>query len=276
MKPGVLNSVEIETLVPPIVVETHGKERRMRRYTLPDLEYDYGALEPHISGEAIEAHFEKHHAEYVRGANETLARLEESREAEDQSRRLALERDHASYVAGHALHSLFWRNLTPRAGGGPERHLRRALDFDFGGFERFRRQLSRAAAAVGSGWAALVWEPLSRRLVTASISDRQPTLNPGGIPIMVLDAWRHVRSRRKSTRRIGLIEAVWDVWNWEDIGRRFEAVRQARVAWAPRSRVPLMNEGWWRTEERQHGQDRISRTGRDGHTDGDSLAPCGA
>jgi len=91
----------------------------MATYTLPDLPYDYGALEPHVSGKIMQLHHDKHHRAYVTGANTALDALAEARARDDFSRTAALERSLAFNVSGHVLHSLFWQNLAPRAGGEP-------------------------------------------------------------------------------------------------------------------------------------------------------------
>ena len=202
----------------------------MPPYTLPDLAYDFGDLEPHVAGRIMELHHDGHHAAYVKGANETLARLEESREKEDYKHLPALERALAFNVSGHVLHSLFWRNLSPRGGGRPEGDLACAVERDFGGFAKFRRQMTEAASTVmGSGWAALVWEPLSRRLVTTQIYDHQSNVGQGSVPLMVLDAWEHAFYLQYENRKTEFFEAVWNLWNWEDIGRRFDAAQGAKA-----------------------------------------------
>ncbi len=200
----------------------------MAQYKLPDLEYDFGALEPHISGRIMELHHNKHHAAYVKGANETLEKLDDVREKEDFSRLAALEKALAFHLSGHVLHSLFWRNLAPNGGGRPEGKLAQAIDRDFGGFEKFKRQMTEVAATVmGSGWSALVWEPVGKRLLTTQIYDHQSNLSQGGLPIMVLDAWEHAYYLQYQNRKTEFFDAIWSVWDWEDIGARFVGVSEA-------------------------------------------------
>src|SRR5438309_8124123 len=164
----------------------------MNQYKLSDLPYDYGALEPHVSGKIMELHHDKHHAGYVNGANTTLERLDEARAKEQFDRIPALERSLAFNLSGHILHSIFWRNLSPRGGGEPAGELKAALERDFGGFPAFRRQLNEVAASImGSGWAALIWEPLGARLLITQIYDHQSNLNQSAVPLLVLDAWEH-------------------------------------------------------------------------------------
>ena len=133
-------------------------------YTLPDLPYDYGALEPHYSGKILELHHDKHHAAYVKGANEAVEGLAEARRKNDFAKIAQLERALAFNVSGHVLHSLFWRNLSPDGGDRPEGTFAQAIDRDFGGFDPFKKQLVQAAMTImGSGWAALCWDPVGRR-----------------------------------------------------------------------------------------------------------------
>src|SRR4051812_46895962 len=136
----------------------------MAKYTLPDLAYDYGALEPHVSGQIMQLHHDKHHKAYVEGANQTIEKLLEARHKQDFSQIGALEHALAFHVSGHVLHSLFWQNLAPKAGGRPTGTLAQTIDRDFGSFESFKKQLTFVATSImGSGWAALVYDPVSKR-----------------------------------------------------------------------------------------------------------------
>lgn len=198
----------------------------MPKYVLPDLEYDYSALEPHISATLLELHHSKHHAAYVKQANETLDKLDEARGKDDFTRLPALEKSLAFNLSGHVLHSLFWRNLAPRAGGRPTGELATAFERDFGGFEKMKAQLTSAAATImGSGWGALVWEPLAGRLLTCQIYDHQSNLTQGGAPIMVIDAWEHAYYLQYKNQKQAFFDAVWNLWNWSDIEARYREAR---------------------------------------------------
>jgi Fe-Mn family superoxide dismutase len=199
---------------------------RMAKYTLPDLPYDYGALEPHVSGRIMQLHHDKHHRAYVAGANDALDALAEARARNDFSRIAALERSLAFNASGHVLHSLFWQNLAPKAGGQPTGALADQMTRDFGDFSRFRGELIGAASTImGSGWAALVWDPVSKRLLTTQIHDHQNEITQGGVPILVLDAWEHAYYLQYGPDKKSYFEAIWNVWNWADAGSRFESVR---------------------------------------------------
>src|ERR1700754_2343649 len=112
----------------------------MTKYALPDLPYDYGALEPHVSAKIMQLHHDKHHKAYVDGANSTLEALAEARDQNAFARIAALEPQLAFHVSGHVLHSIFWQNLSPKGGGTPTGTLASALDRDFGSFDKFKAQ----------------------------------------------------------------------------------------------------------------------------------------
>ena len=192
-------------------------------YTLPSLSYDYGALEPHISGKTLELHHGKHHAAYVKSANAVLDQLTEARAKMDFTRLAALERALAFNLSGHILHSIQWRNLTPNGGGAPHPGpFADALKSDFGGLDSFRRQLTEVASTVmGSGWAALVWEPVGKKLLVTQIYDHQSNLAQGGVPLMVIDAWEHAYYLQYQNRKSEFFEAIWKLWNWKDIEARY-------------------------------------------------------
>ena len=199
----------------------------MPTYVLPDLDYDFGALEPHISGEVMELHHSGHHKGYVEKANETLEKLDEARAKQDFTRISAFEKALAFNLSGHVLHSVFWKNLVPGGGGEPRGELGRLIARDFGGFEPFKAQLTKVAGTImGSGWATLVWEPLARRLLTCQVYDHQSNLSQGGVVLMVIDAWEHAYYLQYRNQKLAFFDAVWNLWNWDDVNGRLEAARR--------------------------------------------------
>ena len=202
----------------------------MDRYTLPALPYDFSALEPHISGKILELHHGKHHAAYVKNANSVLDALDEGRQKEDFARLGYLERALAFNLSGHILHSIFWRNMQPKGGGTPQGDLSAAIQKDFGNFQRFRKQMTEVASTImGSGWAALVYEPVGKRLLITQIYDHQSNLAQAGVPLMVLDAWEHAYYLQYQNRKTEFFDAVWNVWNWQDISARYKAALEMRL-----------------------------------------------
>jgi Fe-Mn family superoxide dismutase len=194
-------------------------------YKLPELPYAFDALEPHISARIMELHHGKHHAAYVEGANKALEQIAAARAKDELTSIAALERTLAFNLSGHVLHSLFWTCLAPDGGGRPGRELATAIDRDFGSFDAFKHQLTQAAATVmGSGWAAMVWEPVGRRLLVTQIEDHQSNVVEGGVPVMVLDAWEHAYYLQYENRKAEYFDAIWNVWNWSAIAKRLERV----------------------------------------------------
>lgn len=196
------------------------------RYVLPDMPYDYGALEPAITGEILELHHSKHHAAYVKGANDTLERLAETRAADDFSGLVGLEKTFAFNLSGHVLHTIFWENLSPDGGDRPDGELAAAITEHFGSFEAFGKQLSTATASVqGSGWGVLAWEPLSRRLVVEQVYDHHGNVGMNTTPLLVFDAWEHAYYLQYRNVRPDYVQKLWSLVNWSDVTRRFDAAR---------------------------------------------------
>lgn len=198
----------------------------MATYVLPDMPYDYGALEPAITGEILELHHSKHHAAYVQGANDTLDRLAETRSTGDFSALVGLEKTFAFNLSGHVLHTIFWQNLSPEGGDRPDGELSAAIDEHFGSFEAFGKQLSSATATVqGSGWGVLAWEPLSRRLVVEQVYDHHGNIGMNTTPLLVFDAWEHAYYLQYRNVRPDYVQKLWSLVNWSDVTRRFDEAR---------------------------------------------------
>ena len=196
-------------------------------YSLPDLAYDPGALEPHISGRIMELHHDKHHAAYVKGANAALAKLDEQREKGDFTTISMLEKNLAFNVSGHVLHSVFWTNLSPDGGGQPTGDLAKLVDETFGGFPTFRQQMTEAASTIqGSGWALASWEPVAGRLVVQQVHDHQGNHGQGTVPLFAIDAWEHAFYLQYENRKAEYLEAIWSVVNWADVLERLSQARQ--------------------------------------------------
>src|ERR1700760_2040259 len=123
---------------------TNGRNA-VAEYTLPDLDWDYGALEPHISGQINEIHHTKHHATYVKGLNDAVAKLDEARANGDHSAIFLNEKNLAFHLGGHVNHSIWWKNLSPEGGDKPTGDLGTAIDEQFGSFDKFQAQFSAAA-----------------------------------------------------------------------------------------------------------------------------------
>jgi Fe-Mn family superoxide dismutase len=199
----------------------------MKPYELPDLPYDYGALEPHYSARVLELHHGKHHAAYVKGVNDTLEKLEKARDSGDLSSIVGLEKTLAFNLSGHVLHTLFWQNLSPDGGGRPDGELAAAIDDNFGSFDGFQAQLTEAANTVqGSGWGVLSWEPLGQRLFIEQVYDHTGNVGQSGVLLLVIDAWEHAYYLQYENRRPDYVKAMWNIVNWTDVAERFGRAQQ--------------------------------------------------
>lgn len=199
----------------------------MADYTLPELGYDYSALEPHISGRIMELHHDKHHKAYVDGANTALAKLAEARDANDFGNVTKLEKDLAFNLAGHVNHTIFWTNLCPDGGGKPTGELASAIDDNFGSLEKFQAHFTAAAAGIqGSGWGALVWDSLGRKLLVQQYYDHQGNFATGTIPLLLLDMWEHAFYLDYVNVKGDYIKAFWNIADWSNVAARFAAASE--------------------------------------------------
>jgi Fe-Mn family superoxide dismutase len=199
-------------------------------YKLPDLPYDYAALEPHISGAIIELHHDKHHAAYVAGANATQEKLAAARAADDFGAVVGLQKTLAFNLSGHILHSVYWTNLSPDGGGTPEGELAAAIDDGFGSFDAFKKHLTQATNTVqGSGWGVLAWDPVGQGLIVEQVYDHQSNVGQGAIPLLVIDIWEHAFYLQYKNVKADYVTAVWNLVNWPDVAARFAAASKLSI-----------------------------------------------
>ena len=202
-------------------------------YVLPDLDYDYGALAPHIAPEIMELHHSKHHATYVKGLNTATEKLAEARANGDFGAIPKLEKDLAFNLGGHINHSVFWKNMSPEGGGQPEGEIAAAIDEFFGSFEGFKGQFNSVATTLqGSGWSVLAWDILGKKLNIMQLFDQQGNLPVGQIPVLQLDMWEHAFYLQYKNVKADYVDAWWNVVNWNDVASRLEKAKNAQAALA--------------------------------------------
>ena len=198
--------------------------------TLPDLPYDYSALEPTIDARTMEIHHGKHHQAYVDNANKALDGTEwADRDAEEILRSLdAVPEDIRAAVrnnvGGHANHSLFWTIMGPDGGGAPSGELAAAIDEAFGGADALKAALNDAGVKrFGSGWSWLVLD--GGTLSVMSTANQDSPLSEGKIPLLGVDVWEHAYYLRYQNRRPDYLAAWWDVVDWDAVAANFERAR---------------------------------------------------
>ena len=195
-------------------------------YEVPDLPYDYGALEPHIDEATMRVHHDKHHQAYVDKANAALEGTEwEDKPIEEVLQNLDQLGDKATAVrnngGGHANHTFFWQIMSPDGGGEPEGALREAIDSEFGSFDDFKTQFKEAGVGrFGSGWAWLVHDGSGVKIT--STANQDSPVSDGQTPLLGCDVWEHAYYLKYQNKRPDYIEAFWNVVNWQEVSRRFD------------------------------------------------------
>ena len=195
-------------------------------YSVPDLPYDYDALEPHIDEATMKVHHDKHHQAYVDKANAALEGTEwADRDVEEVLRNLSdLPDDKRTPVrnngGGHYNHSLFWQMMSPDGGGDPEGDLASAIDDAFGGFDDFKSQFKDAGVnRFGSGWAWLVHD--GSGLAIVSTANQDSPISDGQTPLLGCDVWEHAYYLKYQNKRPEYIDAFWNAVNWDYVAQRF-------------------------------------------------------
>jgi Fe-Mn family superoxide dismutase len=199
-------------------------------FELPPLPYASNALEPHIDQQTMEIHHGKHHNTYVTNLNKALEghadlqsksieELLQSLDSLPENIRTAVRNN----GGGHANHTLFWQIMSPNGGGEPSGALAEAINAAFGSFSAFKEQFAAAAAGrFGSGWAWLVVAPDGSLSITSTPNQDTPVME-GKTPILGLDVWEHAYYLKYQNRRPDYIAAWWNVVNWDEVARRYEA-----------------------------------------------------
>jgi len=198
----------------------------LKKYELPPLPYAPDALEPHISKEQLSLHHDKHHQAYVTGANADLEKLEKARQDGTEVDMKAILKELSFNIGGHVLHTLFWPTMAPagKGGGGtPGGALADLIDREWGSFDRFKAEFTKAAASTeGSGWAALAYDTMTDRPMIMQIEKHNNHVYPTFRILMVLDVWEHAYYIDHKNNRAGFIDAFWNVVNWDTVNKRLE------------------------------------------------------
>jgi superoxide dismutase, Fe-Mn family len=204
-------------------------------YTLPKLPYEYTALEPNIDARTMEVHYTKHHQTYVNNLNAALEGKGQPDVPVEQlianidSLPEALRTPVRNNGGGHANHSLFWTVMSPQGGGEPEGALAQAIDKDLGGFDAFKEAFTKAALGrFGSGWAWLTVDKQGKLAIESTGNQDSPLMTgiaSGNTPVLGLDVWEHAYYLKYENRRPEYISAFYNVVNWPEVAKRFEAAK---------------------------------------------------
>lgn len=198
------------------------------KHTLPDLTYDYGALEPFVSAEIMQLHHSKHHATYVNNLNVTEEKYQEALAKGDVTTQVALQPALKFNGGGHINHTIFWTNLSPN-GGEPQGELLEAINRDFGSLQKLKDTMSAASIAVqGSGWGWLGYNKQSGRLHITACANQDPLQGTTGlIPLLGIDVWEHAYYLQYKNVRPDYVKAIWNVINWENVAERLQTAKMS-------------------------------------------------
>jgi len=198
-------------------------------YQLPELPYDFNALEPVISAEIMQLHYSKHHQAYVDNLNIALEKYHEAESKNDITAMITLQSAIKFNGGGHINHSIFWTNLGPvsqGAGQGPKKELAQAINRDFGSFETFKEKFSAATISIqGSGWGWLGYNKSSKALEIVTCSNHDLLSSLGLVPIFTVDVWEHAYYLQYKNLRASFVKSVWQILNWQNMEERFSKAR---------------------------------------------------
>ena len=201
-------------------------------FKLPNLPYEKSALEPTIDTRTMGIHHDKHHAGYVNNLNAALEGYDDLQklslvdlltglDSVPEAIRTAVRNN----GGGHFNHSMFWQSMSPKGGGAPKGSLAKAIDAEFGSFDDFKQQFSKAAGTrFGSGWAWLSVDSDSKLVVTSTPNQDNPVM-AGNIPLLGIDVWEHAYYLNYQNRRPDYITAWWDVVNWDYVAATYKMVQ---------------------------------------------------
>ncbi|KAL8144566.1 superoxide dismutase [Mn], mitochondrial-like isoform X2 [Apium graveolens] len=197
-------------------------------FALPDLDYDYGALEPAISGEIMKLHHQKHHQTYVTNYNKALEQLDAAVSKSDSTSIAKLHTALKFNGGGHINHSIFWKNLAPATEGGgepPKGSFGGAIDSQFGTLEALVQKMNAEGAALqGSGWVWLGLDKELKRLVVETTANQDPLVSNGAnlVPLLGIDVWEHAYYLQYKNVRPDYLKNIWKVINWKFAGEVYE------------------------------------------------------
>lgn len=193
-------------------------------FVLPDLAYDYNALEPAISAETMTLHHSKHHQTYITNLNATLEKIHSSMASGDVSGTIALQGALKFNGGGHVNHTLFWENLAPVGSSsfptsGP---LADAVNARFGSYENMVTEVSAKTVAVqGSGWGWLAYDPKTKSIDVVALPNQDPLEATTGLkPLLGIDVWEHAYYVDYRNVRPEYVSAIWDIINWDAVEAR--------------------------------------------------------
>jgi len=192
-----------------------------KKFELPELGYDFSALEPTISAEIMELHYTKHHQTYVNNLNGLLEKYWDAEDRGDVATMIALQQGIRFNGGGHVNHTLFWENLTPNF-EPPKGALLDQIERQWGSVDNLITHFNTKTAPIqGSGWGWLVYCPAAKRLRVIQCSNQDPASTQNVVPLLGIDVWEHAYYLQYKNARPKYLEAIWQVVNWDCVAKRY-------------------------------------------------------
>jgi superoxide dismutase, Fe-Mn family len=201
----------------------------MSSYQLPDLGYDYNALEPVFTAEMLEIHYNKHHRAYVTKLNEALEKYHDAELKNDAVKMVELQSAIKFNGGGHINHSIFWQILAPIKNGGghfeKKFEIIKAIEKDFASFENFKNNMNDTCISIqGSGWGWLGYDKKTKTLIINSCSNHDLLSASGFFPIFCIDVWEHAYYLKYKNDRASFVKEIYNILNWNEINNRYKKI----------------------------------------------------
>ncbi|CAG9831648.1 unnamed protein product [Diabrotica balteata] len=205
------------------VTRTTARSAVRAKHTLPELPYEYAALEPIISRDIMSLHHSKHHNTYVTNLNAAEEKLQAAASKGDINTVISLAPALKFNGGGHLNHSIFWQNLSPSK-SNPSAELCTAVNEAFGSFDNMKKQLSAVTTAIqGSGWGWLGYNPNSKKVQIATCANQDPLqATTGLVPLLGIDVWEHAYYLQYKNVRADYVNAIFEIVNWKDVSERYK------------------------------------------------------
>lgn len=197
------------------------------KVSLPDLDWDFGALEPHISGQINELHYTKHHQTYVNGYNTAIEQLAEAKAKGEVKKTIELQQNIRFHGGGYTNHCLFWKNLAPEKQGGgeppaSESEFAKKITEQFGSLDNLKSLTNAKLAGIqGSGWAFIVKNKENGGALDVVTTYNQDTVTGPLVPLVAIDAWEHAYYLQYQNVKADYFKAIWNVINWKEAEKRY-------------------------------------------------------
>lgn len=214
-------------IVPSAVRGARSLQAVRTKVSLPDLDWDFGALEPHISSQINELHYTKHHQTYVTGYNQAIEQHAEAKAKGEVKKTVELQKAINFHGGGYINHCLFWKNLAPeKAGGGEppsaESELAKKIEAQFGSLDQLKTLTNAKLAGIqGSGWAFIVKNKDNGGQLDVVTTANQDTVTGPFVPLVAIDAWEHAYYLQYQNVKADYFKAIWNVINWKEAEKRY-------------------------------------------------------